>query len=168
MHYYSKLLLNISKDIILNKALINTLILNLAKIFTGPILLILVPVYLSEQMQGYWYTFFSISALSLLADLGFSSIVTQFTAHEFYKLSFNKEGEIIGDANGFVKIVSLFNYICIRTICVVTFAFIIIFFIGLKILDTENVSFEWKIPWLIFNMSSGVKFFINVILSFFG
>jgi len=51
------------------------------RLISGPITLILLPLMISSKVQGYWYTFGSVSALSVFADLGFTTIVMQFSAH---------------------------------------------------------------------------------------
>ena len=42
--------------------------------------------FLSPKEQGLWYTFVSLSALTVFAELGFTTIITQFVSHEFAKL----------------------------------------------------------------------------------
>ena len=62
----------------------------------GPVILLFIPLFLTAEHQGFWFTFISISALSVFADLGFSSIVTQFSSHEAAFADF-KGGRIAGD-----------------------------------------------------------------------
>ncbi len=61
------------------------------RLFSGPALLILIPLYLSAEAQGYWYTFVSLAALAIFADMGFSTILLQFSAHEFPYLKFESD-----------------------------------------------------------------------------
>ena len=41
------------------------------RLIAGPLMLLLIPLYLTEEQQGYWYLFGSVAALSTFADLGF-------------------------------------------------------------------------------------------------
>ena len=41
--------------------------------------------YLTIVEQGYWYTFLSLGALTVFAELGFTTIITQFISHEYAK-----------------------------------------------------------------------------------
>ena len=61
-----------------NKDLLYTLLNQLWRIISGPLILLFIPLYLTPMEQGYWYTFISIGALGLFADLGFSNIVLIF------------------------------------------------------------------------------------------
>ena len=74
-----------------------TLINQLWRLVSGPIMMLLIPLFLTEIQQGYWYLFTSLSALSIFADLGFSNIILQFSAHEFAFLSFSDDGSLVGD-----------------------------------------------------------------------
>jgi hypothetical protein len=69
------------------------------RLFSGPALLILIPLYLTAEVQGYWYTFISLAALAVFADMGFSTILLQFSAHEFAHLKFNSDKTIFGSEN---------------------------------------------------------------------
>ena len=55
----------------------------------GPLNIYFVIKYLSLDQQGTWYTFTNLSALTILADLGFAGIITQFISHEYAYLKFN-------------------------------------------------------------------------------
>lgn len=59
------------------------LIFQFSNILKGPLILLPVGLYLSLEQQGYWFSFISIGAAIALADLGFTSLLTQFVAHEF-------------------------------------------------------------------------------------
>jgi len=51
-----------------------TLTNSLWRIVSGPVTLIFIPLFLTPEIQGYWYTFGSLAALSIFADLGFTTI----------------------------------------------------------------------------------------------
>lgn len=72
----------------------NTAINQLWRLLSGPALLILVPLYLSSEAQGYWYTFISMAALAVFADMGFSAVLLLFASHEFAHLKFNNQKEL--------------------------------------------------------------------------
>lgn len=65
--------------------------------------------YLSLEQQGLWYTFTHLSTLSMLADLGFTVIITQFVSHEFANLRL--EGKMItGKEEDMGKLFSLIRF----------------------------------------------------------
>lgn len=93
------------------KDLFATLLNQMRKFVSGPITMLLIPLFLTEVQQGYWYLFGSIASLSTFADLGFSNIILQFSAHEFAFLSFEESGVIIGNNNHLKKLGSFFRFI---------------------------------------------------------
>jgi hypothetical protein len=145
----------------------HTFVNNIFKILTGPLSMVLIPLLLTKQMQGYWYSFLSISALAVLADLGFTTIVLQFSAHEFAHLEFNDKFEYEGSIQHFDRIASLFRFITKWGTYTVTFSFPIIFLAGAYIFSGEKTGFTWMLPWIFYLIGSGIKFYLNIVVSFF-
>lgn len=140
---------------------------NLAwRLISGPITLLLIPLHLSEVQQGYWYLFGSIAALSTFADLGFSNIILQFSAHEYAFLSMDKDGILIGEEQYIKKIGSFFRFVIkwIATMC--SFAYPIIFVVGIFFFARDEVLSIYIIPWIIYSTGSLINFFANSVLSF--
>ena len=152
---------------ILDKDFISTLLNNFSKVCTGPILLIFIPLYLTSTEQGYWYTFTSIAALSVFADLGFSTIVLQFAAHEFAYCKFDEEGELVGDSYHIWKLASFFRFTIKWLLKVISIVFPLIIIGGYIFLNQKDVNIAWQLPWLIYAFSSAFVFFNSSILSFF-
>ena len=73
------------------------------RLISGPLMLLLIPLYLTEEQQGYWYLFGSVAALSTFADLGFSNIILQFSAHEYASLKIGNEGFLEGQIENIKK-----------------------------------------------------------------
>lgn len=74
--------------------LLNTALSQIYRLLSGPMMLLFIPLFLTQEEQGYWYTFTSLAALVIFADLGFSNIILQFAAHEFAFLRFKNDGKI--------------------------------------------------------------------------
>ena len=140
------------------------------RVFSGPVLLLFIPLFLTPMEQGYWYTFTSVAAFSTLADLGFSNIVLQFAAHEFAFLDFNKNGTVGGDSLHLWKLASFFRFSIrwlARTVCIV-FPLIVIggfYFLSTHHLDEVNVT--WHIPWIIYSTVTAFVFINSTMLYFF-
>lgn len=138
------------------------------KIFLNPIIVLLVPVFLSENYQGYWYTFGSIAALTTFADLGFTSIMTQYVAHEYTYLKLNRmTGYFEGPYENVDRMSSLFRFIVrwLRTVLVA--ALIIIFVVGLIMFSSKNDGVDWLFPWILYVFASVYNFASQAALSFF-
>ena len=141
---------------------------NIWTIIRGPVtLLILIPLFLSDEAQGYWFTFGSLAALSTFADLGFTTIVSQFSAHEYSHLNFNSAGVLEGDSKHLDRIASLFRFIVKWAGVVTLVGFPVIMIIGGVVLNTHGNHAEWLVPWILYAFGSGGNFFIGSVLSFF-
>lgn len=149
-----------------NKDLFTTVITQLWRLVSGPFTLILIPLYLTEQIQGYWFLYLSLATLTVLADLGFSNIILQFSAHEFAFLSFNEKGTLIGAKKNLKKIGSLFRFSIkwISIVCCTVFP--IMYIIGLWFLKRDGVLDRFILSWTIFSVASVINFFSYSLMSF--
>jgi O-antigen/teichoic acid export membrane protein len=148
------------------KDLLFTLINQLWRLISGPITLLLIPLFLSPEQQGYWYLFGSLSALSIFADLGFSNIILQFSAHEYAFLHLTEDGLLAGEERYLQKLGSFFRFTIrwISTICAVVFP--VIFIIGIVFFIRDHVLDIYFFPWILYAIGSLINFFCNSILSF--
>lgn len=148
------------------KDIFATFINQMWRLVSGPIVMLLIPLFLTETQQGYWYLFGSLSALSVFADLGFSNIILQFSAHEFAFLSFSKNGLLAGDNTHLNKLASFFKFTLkwIATIGAVVFP--IIYSIGIVYFVRDGVLAIYLLPWTIYTIGSLINFFNTSILSF--
>lgn len=152
---------NISSD------LVQTAFNQLWKLVSGPLMLVLIPIYLTAEEQGYWFTFLSLAALAILADLGFSTIILQFAAHEFAYLRFDDDNRIIGDELHLKRLSTLFLF-CLKWLSsMVLFVFPIILVIGFYMLSSKETNVSWQLPWIIYGVSSALVFLNSSILFFF-
>lgn len=152
---------------VINKDLLNTALNQLWKIISGPLVLLFIPLYLSAVEQGYWYSFISIAALSIFADLGFSVIILQFAAHEFAYLQFNEDGVIIGDLSHLERLATFFSFSIKWLFKVVLIVFPVIVIGGYVFLSYRQENVQWQLPWIIYSCFSGGLFFYSSILYFF-
>jgi hypothetical protein len=129
-------------------------------------MLLLIPVFLTPQQQGYWYLFGSIAALSVFADLGFSNIILQFAAHEYAFLSTSEQNILIGDITYIKKLGGFFRYVIkwIGRICLIVYPIIVV--VGIWFFIRDGVLSIYLIPWIIYSIGSFTYFFSNTILSF--
>ena len=148
------------------KDLFYTLIGRLWRIISGPVMLLFIPLFLKPEQQGYWYLFGSISMLSVLADLGFSGIVLQFSAHEYAFLRFTDNGLLTGDELHLKKLGSLFRFIIRRILILCIIAFPMIFFVGIVFFLRDGVLNLYLVPWSLYSFGAMINFFCNFILSF--
>lgn len=144
----------------------HTAINQLWRLFSGPALLILIPLYITAEVQGYWYTFISLAALAVFADMGFSTILLQFSAHEFAHLKFESDKTISGNKKHLERLASLLRFAMKWAGSIGVVAFPIILFIGFIILNQKETEINWVIPWVIYGIASSFVFVNSMLLSF--
>jgi O-antigen/teichoic acid export membrane protein len=149
-----------------HKDLLATLANHFWRLISGPITLLLMPLFISPEQQGYWYLFGSIAAFSTLADLGFSNIILQFSAHEYAFMCFTGDGLLSGEEIYLRKSGSLLRFVIkwLFTVCII--AFPIIYIIGLAFFTRDDVLAIYIFPWTLYTIGSLINFFNNSILSF--
>ena len=140
------------------KDLTASLINQLWMCISGPTILLLLPLFLTDVQQGYWYLFGSIAALNTFADLGFSNIILQFTAHEFAFLSLIKTKSIEGSEEHIKKLGSFFRF-SLKWICTVSaIAYPIIVTVGIVYFVRDGVLSIYLIPWLLYSTGALIGF----------
>ncbi len=135
------------------------------RLAVGPLTLLFIPLFLGEKTQGLWYTFGSLSALSVFADLGFSSIVLQFSAPEFPGLSLEADGRVEGDPQRIERLGSLLRFVVKRTLAIAAIAFPVIVVAGFLVL-ARQVEEAWLWSWALCVFASGLNFVIGFLMSF--
>jgi hypothetical protein len=149
------------------KDLFSTLINQIWRVLSGPVILFFIPLFLSPEEQGYWYTFTSLAALAVFADLGFSTIILQFVAHEFAYLHFRDDRTIDGDIHHFLKLASFFRFSILWLSKITFIVFPIIMIGGYLFLSSKQNNFNWQPEWIIYSFASAIVFFNSVMLCFF-
>lgn len=137
----------------------------LSTIVFGIIQIVVIPIFLTPEMQGYWFTMSSLLALNLFLDLGFALIIYQFSAQEYAHLN-EKSGHLAGEETNLIRLASLFKFCIQWSIFVISLGYSVIFIAGIFILSQNASYVEWIFPWLILVISSGLSFFLLIILNF--
>jgi hypothetical protein len=135
------------------------------KAVSGLATLLLIPVFLTQEEQGYWFTMMSLAMLVMLADLGFFTITLQFAAHEFAYLRF-EGGTVTGDELRKKRLASLFVFCTKWALAVVCMAFPIILVIGFLFLSQKPSGLSWTWPWVLYVAGAGLTFFASAIIYF--
>lgn len=151
---------------LLSAAVRNTAANQLWRILAGPFVLLLIPIYLSAEAQGYWYTFVSLGALTVFADLGFSAIIVHFVAHEFARLEFDRAGFVVGDVQARARLASLFVFASRWSFGMLALVVPISIALGLWLMSAGKVGVDWRSAWVIYSVGCGFNFFLTVLLAF--
>lgn len=65
-------------------------------VLAGGITVVLLPLWLSPVVQGYYYTFSSLLALQIFFELGLNQVIVQLVSHETANLKLDLDGSIKG------------------------------------------------------------------------
>ena len=117
-------------------------------LFSGPITIFLITRYFSPTIQGYAYTFGSVTALQMFLELGFSQCIIQFASHEFAHLRFGPGGALAGDTQARSRLISLGRlslkwYGAIAVLAVIGLGLGGSWFFSTK----PDASVHWVLPW---------------------
>ena len=116
----------------------------------SPITFLLVASRLSENVQGFLYTFNSLLALQSFVELGLCIVIINLSSHEWAKLHFDDKGQIGGDPNAFSRLASLVRLV-FKWYAVAAG----IFAVGVSIIGYRFFSqspyqdVRWQTPWLL-------------------
>ncbi len=136
------------------------------RIVSGPITLVLLPLFTTPSIQGFWYTFISLAALTLLADLGFTTIATQFVAHEFAFLSLGEDGLIRGEPEHLAATGSFLRFVMKWGIISGMVVVPVIFGIGFLLFAQKAALRVWFLPWGLFSVGTLINYWGMILLSF--
>src|ERR1700741_3773996 len=75
----------------------------------GIVTILLIARYLTPSEQGYYYTFYSLVALQIVFELGFSFVILQLAAHERAALTLGGDGSITGNPVSHSRLASILH-----------------------------------------------------------
>lgn len=150
---------------LVNGDVLSTQLNQLWRGISGIVTLVMIPLFLTTEQQGYWFTMTSLAALAMLADLGFFQVTLQFAAHEFSYLKFDNN-DLVGSDDNRKRLASLFIF-CIRwALLVGTIAFPVILLIGFVFLSQKKTDIGWGFPWTVYVAGGSLTFINSAILYF--
>jgi hypothetical protein len=76
-------------------------------VVAGPLTALLIAAYFTPELQGFFYTFNSLLAIQIVAELGLGSVIIQFASHEWADLSLDENGRIEGSPTALSRLASL-------------------------------------------------------------
>jgi O-antigen/teichoic acid export membrane protein len=125
---------------------------------SGPVTSLLIVAYFSREYQGYHYTFLNIAVATHLIDLGMSTAVQQFAAHEWAKYK-------AGSTDALSRLVSLgrFSYMWAAGGAVVLF--VTLYFGGSVVMSRTVSDIDWRGPWTLMAALIALDFIIQYTLA---
>lgn len=146
-NWFSKCCYSLKELCGIDKAVAFLFIVRIWKLIAGIATLLLITVYFTPEVQGYYYTFSSMIFLQTLLELGFGMVMIQFVSHEWAHLRFNQHGEIEGDLRALSRLSSLVR-LGIKWYLVIAVAFLLIIgTAGYLFLTQHKTGIEFEKPW---------------------
>ena len=126
----------------------------------GPISALLIASNFSLPLQGFYFTFSSLLALQIFAELGLGAVIQQFASHEWAKLDIDNNGRIIGEKNALSRLCSLFNLALKWFLFGSLITSLGLLFGGYYFFSTShNYNINWQAPWICLSILTGINLF---------
>ncbi|WP_448105298.1 hypothetical protein [Pedobacter panaciterrae] len=153
----------------IDRAIAYTIISRIVQALAGVVSIIFIAKFLTKAEQGYYFTFGSLLAIQIFFELGLSSIITQFVAHEKAFLKWESNIELTGSDESLSRLSYLLRF-CLKWFCVISIILLLVllitgYFFFTKYKKAENI--EWQIPWIILSVSTALALITSPILAFF-
>lgn len=131
----------------------------------GPLNIFIILKFLTLEQQGFWYTFTNLSALTILADLGFASIITQFVSHEVAKLKI-ENGIVSGTEFQLDRFYSLVHF-SFKTYLFITLIAELFLLIGGYIVFYKSDNAQIFNAWVMYTLVSSLGLFLSLFQSIY-
>ena len=146
----------------IDKAIFYTVLSVLWSVIGGPLSIFFIIKYLTITEQGFWYTFQSLGALATLAELGFTTIITQFISHEYAHLK-EKNGILTGNNEKIDRTISLIHFSFKFYILVISVAFILLTVTGTLILMHSTRDITFLSAWALYSFTGAFLLLVSLL-----
>jgi hypothetical protein len=124
---------------------------------------------LSPEVQGYYYTFLSVAALSVFVELGFGQCIIQFTSHEAAHLKVSDSGLLTGPSHHQNRLLSIGRLTIIWYLVSSILVMIIVGFGGFLFFNTSQQTQHqspvvWQAAWWLLCLSIAVNLIPQALL----
>lgn len=137
-------------SLLLDRAVVSGLLTKVIQGLAGPLTAVLILFYFEPAEQGYYYTFLNLLALQIFVDLGLSTVITTFAAHEWVGLSLDPQGRVVGNPTSLARLGALakkaLRWYAIGT-CILLALLGIAGFVVLSSPGSDGAQMDWEAPW---------------------
>ena len=151
----------------LDRAIVFTVLARGWSSMAGVVTVVLIARILTPSEQGYYYTFYSLVALQIIFELGFSFVVVQMAAHERVHLRFGPDGAVEGDTVAAARLASVLR-ISLKWYSVAGVLMLLgLLPAGFWFFTTHrHAAVSWQLPWCLLALTSSAAFVIDPVFSF--
>jgi len=139
--------------------------------FAGLATMALITRFLSGTEQGFYYTFYSLVAIQIVFELGFSTVILQTASHEAAHLTIHPDGSITGPQRERARLASVLQKSVLwYTIAAVAMVLALIptgfHFFRANTTHILAQHIHWGWPWALVVLASAFTFQIDPLFSF--
>lgn len=149
----------------INRAILFSIFNTARAVFGGSLIAFLIALHFTPVVQGFYYTFASVLALQVFVEMGLSTVLLQFAAHEWTGLKYGPKG-ITGNPDNISRLTDIVRLAaCWYGIAAVVSTVALMAGGYWFFKQQEHTGVQWALPWLTLCGLTGVKLFISPFLS---
>lgn len=151
----------------LDEQTLPTLALRFWSVFSGLIVLALIPIYLGSEDQGYYYTFASLLSLQVFFELGMNQVIVQLVSHDYAHLRRDDSGLLNGDSIRMARLSSLIRLLDKWYRITATLLFVVLGVGGLVFFSHRGALplATWLGPWIFLVLATSVNLYLSANLT---
>jgi hypothetical protein len=131
---------------------------NVVSLILGPLIALLIAIRFSPELQGYYYTFGSLTTVQFAIELGLGQAIIQFASHEWSKLRFDSEGRVVGDPDALSRLLSLSRMSLAWYGGAAVLVVVILIPIGIVFFSrAPSNEIQWLWPWVVLCLGLGAN-----------
>lgn len=169
---FDRFLIRVSNFLGLDRAVVFTILARSWSSLAGIVTLTLIARFLSPIEQGYYYTFYSLVAIQVVFELGFSVVILQTASHEAAHLDISSDGSITGPASAHARLASVLQK-SVRWYSIAALIMaIVVLPIGIHFFKNQSAAhpsaqpISWIVPWVLVVLATTCTFQIDPTFSF--
>jgi hypothetical protein len=117
----------------------------------GAVTVLLISVYLSPELQGFYFTFYSFLAMQVLVELGLTTVIINMSSHEWADLRLDEKGRIRGSGQALSRLKSLMLGMVKWFVAGGIILFLLMVIVGFIFFSSAGATgVQWQMPWLLF------------------
>ena len=133
-------------------------------LFSGLVTVLLISKFVSQQEQGFYFTFLSLVAIQALFELGLTYTVTQFIAHEMVGVTITLEKNMDGPQRSLLRMGMIFRG-SLKFFVLASFTFVLVSLASGYYVFSESSGKEyeinWILPYLLLTLFTAVKLLVT-------
>ena len=154
----------------LDSAIVFSLISKGFSLIAQPAMLFLISSRLSPEGQGYYYTFYSVIALTIFMELGLGVVITHFSSNEFGSLRWTETGGLAGNEVALSRLLSILRKSLGWYGAIVLISTTLLIPLGLALFRSKagqsDVNYAW--PWVCLMLATAMGTWLIPVVAMLG